>query len=148
MKLHNLVYKLINYLYNNAILIYIIVRLNAFIKQFNIKISADQHIISSNTVDRIIYTLLLKFKLWDRELINFVNKYTKKGMTVIDVGANIGVYTLYFSKLVRSEGNVYSFEPAEGNYNLLQNNIQLNNCNNVTTYYNAVYKKNTIKNYV
>jgi len=66
-------------------------------------------------------------------------------MTVIDVGANIGVYTLYFSKLVGSEGHVYSFEPAEGNFKLLQNNLKLNNSNNVIAYNKAVFNRNTQK---
>src|SRR5436853_6940153 len=38
-------------------------------------------------------------------------QYVKPGMTVYDIGANVGFYTLLSSRLAGSEGAVYSFEP-------------------------------------
>ena len=40
------------------------------------------------------------------------------GMTFIDVGANIGLYTLIGSRLVGEFGNVWAFEPEPENFRL------------------------------
>lgn len=45
--------------------------------------------------------------------------------TVFDVGANIGIYSLWMSKFT-PEGNIHSFEPDNDNYNALKKNIELN----------------------
>ena len=62
-------------------------------------------------------------------------------MTVIDIGANIGYYTLIASKLVGNKGKVYAFEPDIRSYNILVKNIKINNCNNVIPIQKAVSNK-------
>jgi len=57
-------------------------------------------------------------------------KTVKEGMNVIDVGANIGYYSLMAAKLVKT-GKVYAFEPEENNYSLLLNSIRANNFRNI-----------------
>ena len=46
-------------------------------------------------------------------------KITKTGDIIVDVGSNIGIHRMYFSKLVGDEGKVYSFEPEPNNFMLL-----------------------------
>ena len=143
MNLHNIVYNLINYLYNNAIIIKIIILLNKFISKSIIIIKAD-NILATNTLDRIIYALLLKYKLWDRELISFVKKYTKSGMIVIDIGANIGSYSILASTIIGC--HTLSFEPSVENYKILNSNVQLNNVQSTIKLYNyALGDKNESK---
>jgi FkbM family methyltransferase len=54
-------------------------------------------------------------------------KLIKQGMTVLDVGANIGFHSLYFAELTGKSGKVISFEPIDINYKALSNNLLLNN---------------------
>ncbi len=58
----------------------------------------------------------------------------KAGDNFIDVGANIGYYSLLASGKVGISGAVYSFEPSTREYKRLIDNIKLNNCSNVTPY--------------
>lgn len=46
--------------------------------------------------------------------------------TFIDIGANIGCFTLFFGRQSKIE-HIYSFEPDPGNYSQLVSNIWLNN---------------------
>jgi FkbM family methyltransferase len=50
----------------------------------------------------------------------------KKNDVVIDAGANVGILSLYFSKLVGDLGKVYSFEPDSHNIAEISKNIELN----------------------
>lgn len=58
---------------------------------------------------------------------------------LIDAGAQIGMYSVFFSKLA-PYGNVYSFEPTD-TINMLNENLQYNSCSNVTTYNIALSNK-------
>jgi FkbM family methyltransferase len=73
---------------------------------------------------------------------DIVKKETKRGYTVLDIGANIGYYTLIFSKLVGENGKVFAFEPDPENFTLLEKNIKMNNCSNVTLVKKAVSNRN------
>jgi FkbM family methyltransferase len=61
----------------------------------------------------------------------FVKQYLKKGMTVIDVGANQGFYAILASKCVGPCGKVYAFEPAPTECGKLRRNLRLNRLGNV-----------------
>jgi FkbM family methyltransferase len=66
----------------------------------------------------------------------------KEGDTVIDIGANIGYYTLLFAKWVGPTGKVYAFEPEPTNFQLLEKNVKANNYKNITIFQKAVSDKN------
>lgn len=53
------------------------------------------------------------------------------GGTVIDVGANVGLYTLLASRAVGTSGRVFAFEPAFASFALLQRNVGLAGATNV-----------------
>jgi len=46
-----------------------------------------------------------------------------QGDYVVDLGANIGVYTVFLSRLVTGTGRVYSFEPVATTFSFLDNNV-------------------------
>jgi len=59
-------------------------------------------------------------RVGDRERIDRIKKVVKPGMTVVDIGANIGFYTVLLSRIVGVKGRVYSFEPDPLNFKRLQ----------------------------
>jgi FkbM family methyltransferase len=58
-------------------------------------------------------------------------QFLKPGMTVIDIGANIGAHTLYFAQAVGPAGRVTAFEPQPVIHRLLCANLALNDIANV-----------------
>jgi FkbM family methyltransferase len=75
------------------------------------------------------------FDIWSgghfeaREL-EFVLQVLQPGMTFVDVGANVGLYSVPASKKVQG-GKVFAFEPTPWTYQVLLENIRLNNLKNV-----------------
>jgi FkbM family methyltransferase len=47
----------------------------------------------------------------------------KPGMMALDIGANIGFYSILLSRLVGKDGVVYAFEPDEDNYKFLERTV-------------------------
>lgn len=68
-------------------------------------------------------TLLTK----EADTIAWVDRFTTKDAVFWDVGANVGVYSLYAA--IRREVSVLAFEPMAANFYLLNKNIQLNKLN-------------------
>ena len=63
----------------------------------------------------------------EQQLKYIMEKETKKGDTIIDLGANIGYYVLLELSLIGNKGKIYALEPSSRNYSLLEKNIALNN---------------------
>ncbi|MDQ7947317.1 MAG: FkbM family methyltransferase [Pedobacter sp.] len=68
--------------------------------------------------------------------------HIKAGDQVLDIGANIGFHTLYFSELVGQQGKVTAFEPVPANFEQLKKNIALNHFQNIETNPVALSNKN------
>jgi FkbM family methyltransferase len=52
----------------------------------------------------------------DRKEFSIISELIKPGDTVVDIGANIGVYTRRLAKLTGNSGEVYAFEPDPRNF--------------------------------
>lgn len=59
---------------------------------------------------------------------------------VIDIGAHIGLFSIFASKFCRS-GKIYCFEPVKENYELLLSNLKLNKITNVIPFNSAISKE-------
>ena len=73
-----------------------------------------------------------------------VQRLVQQGMTIFDVGANIGNYSILFSHLVGSEGKVYSFEPTSTIFSKLEERIKLEKAKNIFPFQNAVFSENKL----
>jgi FkbM family methyltransferase len=70
--------------------------------------------------------LALYLQQFEPDVRAAIRRITKPGMTVLDIGANIGAHTLLFSSLVGPAGRVVAFEPTDFAYAKLQKNLSLN----------------------
>lgn len=66
-------------------------------------------------------------QLKQRRVLN----YLKPGTVVYDIGANVGFYTLLFSRIVGDGGHVFAFEPLPENVSHLTEHVGINRCTNV-----------------
>jgi FkbM family methyltransferase len=60
------------------------------------------------------------------------------GMTVIDVGANHGMFSLEAAHLIGQQGFVHAFEPTPSTRELLRNNLAANGISTVTVFPSAL----------
>lgn len=68
---------------------------------------------------------------FEQEELNFVKSILKSGDVFIDIGANVGLFSLIASQCVGKEGHVIAFEPAPTTFNRLLENQELNNIKNI-----------------
>jgi len=85
--------------------------------------------------------LIIHKGLREPECTKIIKQELKKGMRVIDIGANIGYYALCEAKMVGGEGKVFAIEPEPKNFKALNKNISLNNYSNIRTFQCAVGDK-------
>ena len=65
---------------------------------------------------------------WEEHQHDIIDKFLNKETTAIEIGSHIGSITIKLAKVCKE---VYAFEPIVESYNILKDNLQLNNCNNV-----------------
>lgn len=75
--------------------------------------------------------------IYEKE-IELLPKILSFGDNVFDVGANIGQYAYYLSKIVGEAGAVYSFEPGKRAYRMLTSTVKRYHLNNVQTFKIAI----------
>lgn len=63
---------------------------------------------------------------YEQDTFLFSQSLIHPGMTIVDLGAHIGLYSLLAANLVGQKGRVYAFEPLPSNYALLLKNISTN----------------------
>lgn len=68
---------------------------------------------------------LLSKGTYDAQMTKTLKEVVKPMMYCVDVGANIGYFSILMSKLVGPHGRVEAFEPAPNNFELLKKNILL-----------------------
>lgn len=116
---------------------------------------------SNNSLQRRISKFVVHFSLWNNIFVSkclkfltqrprlfsaiithieFINeryelevfrRFVKPGMVVLDIGANVGLYTAEASHLVGNKGHVIAFEPDKFNFDMLKGCIKNGNYRNV-----------------
>ena len=95
---------------------------------------ASIHVDPTDYLQLMIYY----FGNFEPHCLKFLRLCTGKGGTIVDVGANIGSFTIEGSLVVGPTGRVISIEPVPSHFRTLQANIQLNGMTNVRPIKTAV----------
>ncbi len=80
--------------------------------------------------------------IWEQQETRFLSTPCGPGDVFVDVGANIGYFSLLASRLVGESGTVLAFEPERDNFALLEANCRLNDCANIRCFKAALGEEN------
>jgi FkbM family methyltransferase len=75
---------------------------------------------------------------FERAELEEARRHARPGSTAIDVGANVGVYTVTLARAVGPAGGVLAFEPFPETVRRLEENVRLNGLANVAVHSKAV----------
>lgn len=88
--------------------------------------------------DKVVTRHILDDRIWEPTETHWFVRSIREGDIVVDVGANVGYYTLIAGRLVGAGGRVYAFEPEPEAFSFLERNVRLNGLENVVLEQKAV----------
>ncbi len=96
----------------------------------------------------LIQRYLYLFGVWEPHMTGWLQRRLRPGDTFVDVGANIGYFSLLASRLVGSEGHVVAIEASPVFHQSLLRNVRLNGRHNVRAINTAVSGKRELLEFV
>lgn len=85
--------------------------------------------VAMNRADPVVCGALT-VRQYERDELRFVRTAVRAGMRVVDVGANVGLYTALFASKVGSDGKVAAFEPDPVSFEYLKKTVEANRFRN------------------
>ncbi len=67
---------------------------------------------------------------YEPETFTFLRSHCQEGQTALDIGAHLGLFTVFMARLVGPSGRIFSFEPTPVTNEVLREVVRLNGCNN------------------
>lgn len=92
------------------------------LEDFDLAVDTSDVAVAGDMINRDAYEV---------HLTAFIKEHVKPGMRIVDVGANIGYFSILCSKLVGEHGQVLAFEPNTENARLLLISAAKNQCKNI-----------------
>lgn len=93
--------------------------------------------------DYIQAEMIIHKRFFENKELSKIHEFVSPGMTILDIGANIGNHTIYFASVLGAK-KVYSFEPMVLTASIFRKNILLNRLENVVTLFEyGLGKENT-----
>jgi FkbM family methyltransferase len=96
-------------------------------------VEIEEGIIVLNPEDPVVSGSLV-FGVYEKFETELFRQHVKPGMVVVDVGANIGYYSLIAARRVGDTGKVFAFEPDSNNFAFLQQMVARNRFTNVISH--------------
>ncbi|MEM8560709.1 MAG: FkbM family methyltransferase [Pseudomonadota bacterium] len=93
--------------------------------------------------DLHVSTAIASNGIWEPLETYFLLAMLRPGDVFVDVGANIGYFSLLASQRVGAAGAVLAFEPEADNFALLQTNREINQCDNLRCFQLALGRRDS-----
>lgn len=113
-------------------------------KKFNYTKKCRYGMMIYNKNDAYIGRSLDLYGEFSEEEVDLFRVFIKEGMTVFDIGSNIGTHTIPFSQLVGQLGKVFAYEPQRIIFQTLCGNLAINSITNVYSFQKALGYTNGI----
>jgi FkbM family methyltransferase len=81
--------------------------------------------------DKGVERSLFETGIYERGTLDFIKNHLKSGDVFVDVGANIGLMSIFARKAVGTAGKVWAFEANSSTFNILERNLALNDFSDV-----------------
>lgn len=91
-----------------------------------------------DAADQKLTPWIRRHATWEADVIRLLRSVVRPGMTVVDVGANVGFHTVLLSRLVGPAGRVHAFEPLPETIGMLRANLWRHGCANTVVHPMAV----------
>ncbi|MFF3381008.1 FkbM family methyltransferase [Streptomyces sp. NPDC002680] len=89
---------------------------------------------TQDLIQRYVYL----FGVWEPHMSAWLSRRLRPGDTFVDVGANVGVFSVLASQLVGDKGRVVSIEASQTFHDILLRQSALNDCRNIRSLNAAV----------
>lgn len=99
-------------------------------KEIRELLNGTRFLISDSDCDEVLRDI------WDYKIYDSCN-VIRENFSIIDIGAHIGIFTVYAAKKSK-KGMVYAYEPHPENFKLLKENIEINKIKNAKIFNYAV----------
>ena len=106
-----------------------------------VEVQTDVGALLVSAHDRVVHHVLRDTGVWEKGESDALRGFLTPGMTFVDIGAHVGYMTLLAAAAVGPSGRVIAFEPAPGNYELLQANLRRNGVTNAVAIPAAAWKE-------
>ncbi|MEQ1553567.1 MAG: FkbM family methyltransferase, partial [Ferruginibacter sp.] len=102
-----------------------------------------KYYLPSNLKKDVVANTIKRGIIFDEHIIDIAKKYILPNTSFLDIGANYGQMSVVLSKFIESVGigKVYSFEAEPFVGEILQKNVEINNCKNIQIVLGAVHFK-------
>lgn len=84
----------------------------------------------------------LTFGVYEKSEIELMRRFCRPGRVMVDIGANVGLYTAIAGLGVGPSGRVIAFEPEPESFRFLQNTVSANELTNTLTVQAAASSEN------
>ena len=85
---------------------------------------------------------MIYFGYFEMETREFFDAFLRPGDVFLDIGANVGLFTLGAARIVGKSGRVHAFEPCSQTFGRLLENVKLNGLDNVDCHQIALGNEN------
>jgi FkbM family methyltransferase len=89
--------------------------------------------------DRNLTPIVRQDRQWEADVAGFIGRRLVAGMTLVDVGAHVGYFSVLASRIVGESGQVFAVEVEPRNLEFLRANLWRQGCDNVTVLPLAAY---------
>jgi len=110
----------------------------AFRPEGAVCVRSEGHLLYIHAKDEGVSAQLFSKGIYDPVEMEIFRREIREGDFCVDVGANIGYFSLMAARLCGPQGRVYAFEPDRDNFSLLKKNIETNGYSQITAMNQAV----------
>ena len=96
-----------------------------------LKLQNGTQLFVPNRLDAITTYVILEQERWFEKEWGFIPHLLRPGMTAIDIGANLGIFSMAMARAVGAAGRVYAYEPTSETRARLEKSKAINGAENI-----------------